>query len=118
MHITLARLAECHHQEDFFLSFPNWFFVQSVIFSALNPGESFRVSRSCIALYIDKKELLLWATAVRIQYCESSFSVLTPPLQPFIQLPLAHGQGGVWDQSSEEFSHRSLPSSGEDALEN
>ena len=117
MHFTLARLLECNPQEHFFLAIPNWFLVQSVIFSALNPGESFRVSRTCIALYIDQKELFLWATAVRINYCASTFSVVTPPLQPFLRLQLAHGQGGVWDQSSGEVSQRSIPNSSDHALE-
>ena len=62
-------------------------------------------------------ELFLAATAIRIHYIGSGFTVATPPLQ-IVLAPVTFGQGGVWDLSSSEhpISSRSLPSSS-DALE-
>ena len=97
---------------------PGWFEIQTFILSALTPSEGHRLLRSCIALFIDKSNLFLAATAVRIRYCGSGFSVPTPPVQ--LALPLAAGQGGVWDQdvlASSAADSRSLPSSPSNAVE-
>ena len=117
MIISLQRLTECHHQEHFHCAIPSWFDIQTLIFSALTPLESYRITHSCLVLYADRRDLLLAATAVRIQYGGSGWTVATPPVQLYLQPAI--GQGGVWDQesSSVEPSSRALPSSGSDALE-
>ena len=51
-----------------------------------------------------RKDLFLSSTAIRLGYSASGFSVPTPPLQPFLPvpvLPVALGQGGVWDDALE-----------------
>ena len=58
---------------------------------------------------IDRQDLFLQATAFRLNYTASGFSVPTPPVQAFL-LPVQFGQGGVWDLSSTG-SSRSLPDS-------
>ena len=116
MIITLERISHCNHQERFLCAVPDWFDIQTRIFSALTPLESFRISHSCIVLYIDRRDLLLAATAVRIHYSGSGWSVATPPVQLYLQPAL--GQGGVWGDSSPEPSVRSLPSSPSNAVEN
>ena len=117
MIISLQRLTQCHHQEQFLCAIPSWFDIQTLIFSALTPLESYRITHSCLVLYADRRDLLLAATAVRIQYVGSGWTVATPPVQLFLQP--AVGQGGVWDleSSSVEPSSRALPSSASDAVE-
>ena len=120
MIISLERLSQCNHQERFLCAIPSWFQIQTLIFSALTPRESYRISHSCIVLYVDRRDLLLAATAVRLRYSASGFSVATPLVEPVPVLPLAVGQGGVWesDSPSAELSSRSLPSIVSDAVEN
>ena len=61
------------------------------------------------------EDLFLQATAFRLNYTGSGFSVPTPPVQ-LILLPVQFGQGGVWDLDvSSAESSRSLPLS--DAVE-
>ena len=78
MWISLERFADCNPQEAFLIHFPGWFAIQSEILS------------------LETKDLLLTATAIRIHYQGSGFSVPTPPVQP--ALLLAGQGGGVWDQ--------------------
>ena len=104
MWISLDRLAQCNRQAAFLLNIPDWFSVQEVLFSSLSPAEGHRLLRSCLALYVDRKDLFLNSTAIRLGYSASGFSVPTPPLQPFLPvpvLPVALGQGGVWDDALE-----------------
>ena len=96
MWISLDRFAECDPQEGFIVHIPGWFGIQSVILSWLTPAESHRYLRTCVYLILDTKDLLLSATAVRIQYRGSGFSVATPPVQPALQLAVGQG-GGDWD---------------------
>ena len=101
MWISLDRLSLCNRQPAFLLSIPDWFSVQEVLFSSLTTAEGHLLLRTCLALYVDRKDLFLSATAIRIHYPGSGFTVRTPPLQPFVPvpvLPLAIGQGGVWDE--------------------
>ena len=51
---------------------------------------------SCIVLLSDQKDILLGQTELQLGLCLSTYSVPTPPLQPFLQ-PVLPGQGGVWD---------------------
>ena len=48
----------------------------------------------------DRKDLFLSATAIRIAYSGSGYSVPTPPLEPYIQLGQVGAVQTVWDQSS------------------
>ena len=116
MIISLERLSHCDHQDRFLCALPNWFDLQTPIFSALTPLESYRLTHSCIVLYVDRKDLLLAATATRLCYQGSGWTVATPPVQLYLQPAL--GQGGVWDDSISDFSERSLPSSSNNAVEN
>ena len=117
MWFSLERLTQCNPQIDFLLHIPNWFAIQARILSCLGPAQGFLFLRSCVQLIVDRQDLFLQATAYRLHYTGSGFSVPTPPVQAYL-LPVAFGQGGVWDLSSsgEEISSRSLPSSN-DALE-
>ena len=96
MWISLERFSECNPQQAFLIHIPGWFEIQSRILALLSPSESQRYLRSCVYLILDTKDLLLTATAIRIRYQGSGFSVATPPVQP--ALPLAGQGGGVWDQ--------------------
>ena len=96
MWISLERFADCNLQEAFLIHFPGWFAIQSEILSLLSPRESQRYLQSCVYLILETKDLLLTATAIRIHYQGSGFSVPTPPVQP--ALLLAGQGGGVWDQ--------------------
>ena len=105
MWISLDRLAQCNRQQAFLLHTPDWFCIQEVLFSSLNPTEGHLLLRTCLVLYVDRKDLFLSARAIRIGYAASGFSVRTPPLQPFLALPvlpLAAGQGGVWEDALED----------------
>lgn len=93
MWISLQRLSQCDPQPHFLVHIPGWFYIQTLILIHLDPREGHQLLRSCVLLYIDKKELFLTATAIKLDYSASNFSVPTPPLQPFIRLELA-GQGG------------------------
>jgi len=99
MWISLERFATCNPQEHFLIHFPGWFEIQTLILAHLTPAESHLYLRTCIFLIVETKDLTLTATAVRIHYAGSGFSVPTPPVQPALQL--AGQEGGVWDQ---EFS--------------
>ena len=104
MWISLDRLSQCDSQENFgILDIPGWFGVHSIILSSLTPADSHRYLRTCVYLLIDTRDLLLSATAVRIHYVGSGFSVLTPPLQPWLQPALGQG-GGAWDLASSNSS--------------
>ena len=96
MSISLERFLECDPQNAFIIHFPGWFAVHSEILSLLSPQESQRYLQSCVYLCLETKDLLLTATAIRIHYQGSGFSVPTPPVQP--ALVLAGQGGGVWDQ--------------------
>jgi hypothetical protein len=102
MWISLERFAACNPQEHFIIHFPGWFELQTLILAHLTPSESHLYLRTCIFLIVETRELTLTATAVRIHYSGSGFSVPTPPVQPALQL--AGQGGGVWDQ---EFSSSS-----------
>ena len=115
MIISLERLSQCHHQDRFLCAAPNWFDLQTLIFSALTPLESYRITHSCLVLYVDRRDLLLAATATRLRYSGSGWTVATPPVQLYLQPAL--GQGGVWEESFSDHSVRSLPSSHSNALE-
>ena len=112
MHFSLQRISECNPQEAFSGTFPGWFYIQSLILSCFSPAEGHRFLRTCLLLLLERSDLFLAATAIRINYAGSGWTVATPPLQPFIRLPLA-GQGGVWDLSvfPGSGSSRSIPSS-------
>ena len=109
MWIGLDRFAECDPQDRFILHIPNWFGVQSIILAHLTPGQSHRYLRTCVYLLLDARDLLLSATAFRIQYVGAGFSVATPPVQP--ALPIAAGQGGGdWD----DITFSDIPESSEE----
>ena len=112
MHFSLERLTRCDPQTEFLLHIPGWFSIQAKILSYLSPGQGHLLARTCIQLLIDRTDLFLTATAFRIQYNGSGYSVATPPVAPFVP-PVQPGQVGVWDISSSEgpLSSRSLPSS-------
>ena len=97
MIVTLERFSAANHQEDFvLLSTPGWFEIQTFLLSALDPRDSRRLLHTCLVLLSDKSDLLLFATECRLQLHLSTFTVPTPPVQPF--LPRAIGQGGgFWD---------------------
>ena len=90
--MSLARLAGCNRQQEFLIDTPNWFSIQISIVSNLDPAETHRLVRTCMALFVEQKDLLLSGTALRLQYSASGFTVPTPPLQSF--LPRAINQGG------------------------
>ena len=117
MHFSLERFCQCHQQADFLLHTPGWFVIQANILSCLLPAQGQRFVQTCVQLLIDRQDLFLTATAIRIQYTGSAYTVATPPLQ-IVLAPAIFGQGGVWDLSfsGQSFSSRSLPSSN-DALE-
>ena len=105
--MNLDRLAGCNRQPEFLIDTPNWFCIQISIVSNLDPAETHRFIRSCMALFIEQKDLLLSGTALRLQYSASGFTVPTPPLQPF--LPLIRNQGGGDgdpSDNSDDFSAR------------
>jgi len=96
MWISLDRFAACNPQDQFLVHFPGWFDLQGNILAYSTPAESHRYLRTCVFLFVETRDLLLTATAVRLHYQGSGFSVPTPPVQPALQLA---GQGGdVWDQ--------------------
>ena len=104
MWISLERFSAVDPQEGFLIDCPGWFEIQGGILAHLTPSESHRYLRTCIFLIVETRDLLLTATAVRLQYSRPGFSVQTPPVQPQLQLA---GQGGdLWDEgvSSRSFS--------------
>ena len=102
MWISFSRLAICHQQEQFLLLAPGWFAVHSLLISFLSPAEGHRLLRSCIILVIDRNDLFLSATALRLQYSGYIFSVPTPPVQPFLVLGQVGETPTVWDLESSE----------------
>ena len=66
--------------------------------------------RSCIILVIDRNDLFLSATALRLHYTGSNFTVPTPPLQPFLVLGQVGVTPTVWDLDTVSEAS-SLPSS-------
>ena len=111
MWFSLQRFTECNPQQALvLLHVPNWTSIQALILAYLTPSEGLRLLQSCIQLLIDRSDLFLEATAIRICYTGSAWTVPTPPLQ--VILPLVQpGQGGVWDFDSDfdSSSSRSLP---------
>ena len=107
MWFSLDRIFSCDPQDNFLLlqQLAGWFRIHSFILSALTPSESQRFLRSCIWLLVDRTDLLLSATACRIHYQGSGFSVATPPVA--IALPLAVGQGGGVG-TSQPLHHRAV----------
>ena len=85
-----------------------------MIFAYLSHPEAQKVLISCILLLSDQKDILLSRTEIQLDLCLSSYSVPTPPLQPFLS-PVVHGQGGVWDLDT--VSSSSSQSSYQDAVE-
>ena len=115
MWFSLERISQCNPQLEFLLHIPNWFSIQALILACLFPSQGHLLLRSCIQLVIDRRDLFLQATAFRLNYVGSGFSVPTPPVQ-LVLLPVQFGQGGVWDLDvSSAASSRSLPTS--DAVE-
>ena len=115
MWISLERFADCNSQDQFLLHFPGWFDLQGNILAYSTPAESHRYLRTCVFLFVETRDLLLTATAVRLHYQGSGFSVPTPPVQPALQLA---GQGGdVWDQDFTS-SDQDLTSSDSASVEN
>ena len=123
MWINLDRLAVCHSQEQFLLLSPGWFTVHTFILSYLIPAEGHRFLRTCIILLVDRRELFLSATALRLNYLASGYSVPTPPLQPFLILSQVGAVATVWDQDISEddlnssASHNLSGFSGSNAVE-
>ena len=115
MWVSLDRISVCNRQTEFLLDTPDWFSIQIFIVSNLEPAETHRFLRSCLALLIEQKDLLLSGTALRLQYSASGFSVPTPPLQVFLQPAVGQG-GGVWDNSVSS-NESSVPASVANALE-
>ena len=115
MWISLSRLQQCHQQDEFLLLSPGWFTIHTFIVAVLTPSEGQLLLRSCILLLIDRRDLCLSATALRLHYQGSNYTVPTPPLQAFIVL----GQVGevltVWDQELSDPG--TVPSSGSSAIE-
>ena len=113
MWISLDRFFTCDPQDNFALcQVGGWFEIHSRILSALSPAEGHRLLRSCIWLLVDKKDLLLTSTAIRLHYLGSGYSVATPAVQPVPVLPLAGGQGGgVWDTSDQSSVEESFAAS-------
>ena len=117
MWISLDRLAQCDPQDNFgILDIPGWFGVHSIILASLSPAESHRYLRTCVYLLIDTRDLLLSATAVRIHYV-GSLSVVTPPLQPWLQPAVGQG-GGAWDLASSNSSGVTSRSEASETLAN
>ena len=100
MWISLDRVCACDQQDQFILLNPGWFTVHSTILCYLFPAEGHLFLRSCILLVIDRSDLFLSATALRIQYSRSGYSVPTPPLEPYIVLHQVGVVQTVWDQDS------------------
>ena len=106
MWISLDRFSECDPQEGFIVHIPGWFGLQSIILASLTPAESHRYLHTCVYLLLDTRDLLLSATALRIHYLGSGFSVATPPVQPALQPAVGQG-GGDWDLGASESSDSS-----------
>jgi hypothetical protein len=113
--ISLDRFSECDPQEGFLVHIPGWFGLQSIILAFLTPAESHRYLRTCVYLLLDTRDLLLNATALRIQYF-GSFSVATPPVQPALQPAVGQG-GGAWDLEFSGSSESSGSSETSEAVE-
>eukprot|EP00435_Cladocopium_sp_Y103_P044641 s3790_g12.t1 len=96
MHISLERACQCEHQEACVFANPVCGRVQAAVFAYLPSADCHRVLISCLLLACDQREILLHRTEYQLNILLSSFSVATPPLQPFLQ-PVIFGQGGVWD---------------------
>ena len=118
MWINLDRFFTCDPQDNFALcQVGGWFEIHSRILSALNPAEGHRFLRSCIWFLVDRKDLFLTSTAIRLHYPGSGYSVATPAVQPVPVLPLAVGQGGgVWDNSDQSSVEDSLSTPAADTV--
>ena len=98
MIVSLARFTQADHQDQFvLLDSPGWFEIQVVLLSALDPRSSRRFLHSCLILYSDRSELLLFATQLRLNLQLSTFAVPTPPVQVYLQPAVGQG-GGFWDE--------------------
>ena len=98
MIVSLARFTQADHQGQFvILASPGWFEIQVVLLSALDPRSSRRFLHSCLILYSDRSELLLFATQLRLNLQLSTFAVPTPPVQVYLQPAVGQG-GGYWDE--------------------
>ena len=65
---------------------PGWFTIRSTILTFLTPGHGHLLLRSCLVLIVDRHKLILNAAAIKLASPGSTFSVPTPPLQPYIYL--------------------------------
>ena len=122
MIITLDRFCQSDPQDNFpLLSSVGWFWIQTLILSALDPRDSRRFLHSCLVLLSDRSELLLWATKCRLQLTISTSAVPTPPVQVYLAPAFGQG-GGVWDNVASSSSRSVIGSSAADlehhALEN
>ena len=62
-----------------------WFYftISTRVFTFLDPGDQIRCSLTCVVIQVDRIEVALGATELRLELALSSWSVPTPPLAAF-----------------------------------
>ena len=118
MIISLDRFCQSDPQDQFvLLSSVGWFYIQTLIVSALDPRDSRPFLHSCLVLFSDRSDLLLWATRCRLQLTISTFAVPTPPVQIFLVPAFGQG-GGVWNNVDSDHSQSLAGVSGTGSVNN
>ena len=80
MHCSLARWCEANPQTGCILVHPICGRIPTTVFAFLPTVDGHRISLSCLLLFVDRNDLFLLATELRLGLVLSSFSVATPPV--------------------------------------
>ena len=103
LHCSLHRFQISVQNSNFVARFWYQFAFKVSVAVFLNPGELIRLHLVNLAIFVDRPEVALGATAVLIHYQGSSWSVPTPPVAVVVH--------------SDRFTSSSSRSSGGDAVE-
>ena len=80
MHCSLERWCQANNQLDCPFVLPICGIVQRTVFVYLDTIDSHRTSLTCLILFVDRSDLFLQVTEIRLGLVLSTFSVATPPL--------------------------------------
>ena len=99
--VDLERfILRCRHSGHFVRDIWVQFAVSTTVVAFLDTHSQIRVLRSCIVVYVDRSEVALGSTSVRLHCIDQAWTVATPPLQAF---SAAHSTTSSWWSSDSGF---------------
>ena len=99
--VDLERfILRCRHSGHFVRDIWVQFAVSTTVVAFLDTHSQIRVLRSCIVVYVDRSEVALGSTSVRLRCIDQASTVATPPLQAF---SAAHSTTSSWWSSDSGF---------------